>query len=174
MKPPGEYEDALEKGTIGSALRVARHPRRKFGRIRLQLRYNSELGTKPVSRIWDSLKDVETRENASVSGERVGSERRPLRDRRCAPRTWAYSPVLVYGHTSENEPFHEGTEALQVNPSGGLIMLDSAVVHGQTLILINKANEKEQKCRVVCERSGYLNRVVVAVGFPEPVPDFWT
>jgi hypothetical protein len=81
---------------------------------------------------------------------------------------------LVYGYTSENEPFHEGTEALHVNPCGGLITLNSPVVHGQALILINKANEKEQKCHVVCERSGYLNRVIVAVGFPEPVPDFWT
>jgi hypothetical protein len=127
-----------------------------------------------VSRIWDSLRDVELRGNGFASREDAGPARRPVHDRRCAPRIWAYSPVLVYGHTSESEPFYEGTEALHINPSGGLITLSSAVVLGQSLILINKANEKEQKCHVVCERSGYLNRVVVAVGFPEPVPDFWT
>ena len=127
-----------------------------------------------MSRIWDSLKDLELHEKAFASHEGVDAPHLPERDRRCAPRAWIYSPVCVYGHTTEGEPFHEGAEALQVNASGGLITLDSAVVHGQTLILMNNANDKDQKCRVVCVRSGYLNRVVVAVGFPEPVPDFWS
>lgn len=124
-----------------------------------------------MSRIWDSLRDVELSEKG---GKGMSTEHQRMRDRRCGPRIWSYSPVLVYGYTTGNEPFHEETEALHVNASGGLIMLDSTVVHGQNLILINKANEKEQNCRVVCERSGYVNRVVVALGFPEPVPDFWT
>ncbi len=126
-----------------------------------------------MSRIWDSLKDLELREKAFASREGVGTPHVPGPDRRCGPRIWSYSPVLVYGYTTGNEPFHEETEALHVNASGGLIVLDSTVVQGQNLILINKANEKEQKCCVVRERSGYLNRVVVAVGFPEPVFDFW-
>lgn len=123
-----------------------------------------------MSRIWDSLRDVELHENG---GKGTRTEHQPMRDRRCGPRIWSYSPVLVYGYTTGNEPFHEGTEALHVNASGGLITLNSTVVHGQNLILINKANEKEQECRVVCQRPGYLNKVVIALGFPEPVPDFW-
>ena len=125
-----------------------------------------------MSRIWDSLRDVELGRNAWRGYG--GAEDWPVCDRRCGPRIWTYSPILVYGYTPGNDPFHEGTEALQVNAGGGLITLNSTVVHGQNLILINKASEKEQICHVVCERSGYLNRVVVAVGFPEPVPDFWT
>ena len=123
-----------------------------------------------MSRIWDSLRDVELSEKG---GQGMSTERQPMRDRRCGTRIRSYSPVLVYGYTTGNEPFHEEAEALHVNASGGLIMLDSTVVHGQSLILINKANEKEQKCRVVCERPAYLNRIVIVLGFSEPVPDFW-
>ncbi len=123
-----------------------------------------------MSRIWDSLKDVESREGTNRG---IPNATQPTPERRCAPRSWTFSPVLVYGYTPENEPFHEGTEALHVNAGGGLITLTSGVAEGQTLILINKKNEKEEKCRVVCRRSGYLHRTAVAVKFLEPSPDFW-
>ena len=127
-------------------------------------------GAKSVSRILDSLRDSEKRENANGGLEDVTTERLSIPDRRCATRVWINSPVLVYGHTIENEPFHEGTEALHVNARGGLITLTSTVSHGQTLILINKVNQREQKCRVVSQRSSHLKRAAVVVGFPEPVP----
>ncbi len=127
-----------------------------------------------MSRIWDSLKEVERCERGNDVADRVGIERHPVPDRRCTPRIWLYSPLLIYGHTPENGPFLEATEALHVNAGGGLITLTSAVGHGQMLILMNKVNEKEQICRVVSRRSSYLNRDAVVVGFPERVPDFWT
>jgi hypothetical protein len=126
-----------------------------------------------VSRIWDSLREVELRRNGYHGRESVGTERQPVLNRRCAARVWIYSPVLVYGRTTENEPFHEATEALHVNARGGLITLGTAVNPGQTLLLINKVNLKEQKCSVVRETSAYLNRTAIVVEFPQPVPDFW-
>lgn len=124
-----------------------------------------------MSKIWDMMKAVE-----ADAGPKRGTPEaaQPIPERRCAPRSWTFSPVLVYGYTPENEPFHEGTEALHVNAGGGLITLTSGVAEGQTLILINKRNEKEEKCRVVCRRSGYLNRAAVAVKFLELSPDFWS
>jgi hypothetical protein len=121
-----------------------------------------------MSKIWDSLTAVEQ--------HAPGSSRRgvdSVSDRRIAPRLWAYAPVLVYGRTTEDQPFHEPTEALRVNASGGLITLTTAVRPGHTFLLINKANHMEQKCHVVGHRGSYLNRSAVGFEFSEPVPDFW-
>lgn len=111
---------------------------------------------------------------ALASDEREGGQvsHQPS-ERRHGERLWVFQPVLVYGRTIESEPFHEGTEALRVNAGGGLITLTSPVRCGQRLILINKVNHKEHECHVVAERSKYLQRTAVVIGFQEPVPDFW-
>jgi len=81
--------------------------------------------------------------------------------------------VFVYGRTERDEPFYERTEALRVNASGGLITLTTAVRPGHPLVLINKLNQKEQKCHVVGHRGSYLNRNAVGFEFSEAAPDFW-
>lgn len=126
-----------------------------------------------MSRIWDSLKKVEQYES-EVAARRAQGGRDLGTERRCGQRVWLYSPVLVYGHTAENEPFHEGTEGLHVNAGGGLITLITSVRKGQRLLLINKLNQQEQECRVVGERSKHNARAAVAVEFLRPVPHFWT
>jgi hypothetical protein len=126
-----------------------------------------------LSKLWDELKAVEQCE-AQYADRSAHGERDSVPERRGSERVWLYSPVLVYGHTAENEPFHEGTEGLHVNACGGLITLTTLVTKGQRLLLINKLNEKEQECRVVCERSAHLTRTVVAIEFLQPVADFWT
>ena len=127
-----------------------------------------------MSKIWDSLQDVEQHQNKhdlKEEGAQLHSDLIP--DRRSTKRVWAYAPVLVYGSTAGEGPFHEGTEALHVNARGGLITLGAAVNPGQTLLLLNKVNLKEQKCTVVRETSSYLNRTAIVVEFPHAVPDFW-
>lgn len=126
-----------------------------------------------MSKIWDSLRDLEVCQKGYSGRQSVGIKRQPVPNRRCSARVWVCSPLLVYGHTTENEPFHEGTEALHVNARGGLITLRTTVNPGQTLLLINKVNLKEQRCIVVRETSAYLNRTAIVVEFPQPVPDFW-
>jgi hypothetical protein len=121
-----------------------------------------------MSRIWDSLGSVERWGN-ELSGRSINS----VVDRRCGPRLWAYAPLLVYGRTTDDEPFHESTEALHVNATGGLITLTAPVRPGHPLVLINKVNLREQKCHVVGHRGSYLNRSAVGFEFSEPVPDFW-
>jgi hypothetical protein len=126
-----------------------------------------------VSRLWDSLKKAEQYE-AAVADRYAQGNSDLVAERRCSERLWLYSPLLVYGHTTENEPFHEGTEGLHVNAGGGLITLITSVTKGQRLLLINKLNQQEQECRVVCERSKHFTRAAVAVEFLRPVPHFWT
>lgn len=126
-----------------------------------------------MSRLWDSLKKVEQYET-EVTRRSAQADRDLVGERRSSERVWLYSPLLVYGHTTENEPFHEGTEGLHVNAGGGLITLTTSVTKGQRLLLINKLNQQEQECRVVSQRSKHLTRAAVAVSFLRPVPHFWT
>ena len=126
-----------------------------------------------MSKIWDSLREVERLKNKRVYTEGLQNHRDAIPDRRSTKRFLANAPVLVYGYGATNQPFHEGTEALLVNARGGLITLTTAVNPGQTLLLINKVNEKEEKCTVARQASRYLNRTGIVVEFPRPVPDFW-
>jgi hypothetical protein len=122
-----------------------------------------------VSKIWDSLQDVERHENKRDYKEGV-QNCDLIPDRRSTKRLWAYTPVLVYGYGAADNPFHEGTEALHVNARGGLITLSTAVNPGQTLLLINKVNLKEQKCSVVRRTSPYLNRTPSSLSFRNQSP----
>jgi hypothetical protein len=126
-----------------------------------------------MSKIWAAIREAERDKNSRIynEGPEDGSDMLP--DRRSTKRLAANTPVLVYGYGIADDPFHEGTEALSVNARGGLITLTTAVNPGQTLLLINKRNEREERCTVVREVSTYLNRTGVAVKFPEPIPDFW-
>ena len=132
-----------------------------------------EPGSVSMSKIWDSLRDVEQQEDKHDFNQRLRDHRERIPDRRSTERVWAYAPVLIYGYAAADDPFHEGTEALHVNAGGGLITLNTAVNPGQTLLLINKVNLKEQKCSVVRQDSAYLKRAAIVIAFPRPVPDFW-
>jgi len=96
-----------------------------------------------------------------------------IRDRRSTNRFLANAPVFVYGYGATNDPFHERTKALSVNAGGGLIALTTPVNSGQTLLLINEVNLKEEKCTVIRQVSTDLNRTGIVVKFSQPVPDFW-
>jgi hypothetical protein len=126
-----------------------------------------------VSKLPNLLHEIESPTLAPDEREGGQVSHQPA-ERRHGERLWVFQPVLVYGRTIESEPFHEGTEALRVNAGGGLITLTSPVRCGQRLILINKVNHKEHECHVVAERSKYLQRTAIVIGFQEPVPDFWS
>jgi hypothetical protein len=127
-----------------------------------------------VSRIWNFLKEPEGHTLIGERSQVLNAHSAYVPERRRSGRLWVYLPVLVYGRTVESEPFHEGTEALRVNTGGGLITLTTPVQCGQRLLLINKINQKEHECRVVAERSKYLERTAIVIGFQEPVLDFWS
>jgi hypothetical protein len=81
-------------------------------------------------------------------------------------------PVLVYGYGTTNDPFHERAEALSVNGRSGIIILTSAVNPGETLILTNEVNLREEKC-VVREVSADSCGTRIVFEFLGPAPDFW-
>ena len=126
-----------------------------------------------MSKIWQALREAERLRNERLSKEVLDNPWGAIPDRRSTKRFLANTPVLAYGYGATDEPFHERTEALSVNASGGLITLTTAVNPGQTLLLINEANLKEERCVVVRQVSTHLNGIDIAVKFQQPVPDFW-
>ncbi len=126
-----------------------------------------------MSKIWDALRKAQRLRNQRVYKEGLQNYRDAIPERRSSKRFLANTPVLVYGYGATDDPFHERTEALSVNAGGGQITLTTAVNPGQTLLLINEVNLKEEKCTVVREVSTSLDRTDIVVKFPQPVPDFW-
>jgi hypothetical protein len=126
-----------------------------------------------MSKIWDALRKAERLKNQRAYKEGLQNHWDAISERRSTKRFLANTPVLVYGYGATDDPFHEQTKALSVNAGGGLITLTSAVNPGQTLLLINEVNLKEEKCTVVRQVSTYLNRTDIVVKFPQPVHDFW-
>ena len=126
-----------------------------------------------MSKIWEALRQAERLRNERVCKEGLPNHLDAIPDRRSTQRFFANTPVLVYGYRATDDPFHERTDALSVNAGGGLITLTTAVNPGQTLLLINELNLKEETCTVVRQGSTYLNRTDIVVKFRQPVRDFW-
>jgi hypothetical protein len=89
-------------------------------------------------------------------------------------RRWALDiAVYVYGYGPEKEPFHEEAHTLHVNANGALLLLSVPVHKGQTLLLTNRATQKEQDCVIVFLGTKRSRTVEVGIAFPEPNTDFW-
>jgi hypothetical protein len=125
-----------------------------------------------LSRIWEALKRAEQhrkrRSDATPGAAGKGGD-----DRRREPRVPLRVAVFVYGHGSNQEPFHEETETTGVNAYGGLLTLTTSVRHGQRLLLTNKDTRREQECHVVYVGPRTAQRVDVGIAFPDASPDFW-
>lgn len=129
-----------------------------------------------MSKIWEALREAQRLRKQGIQNEspqNYWDTIRDIRDRRSTKRLSTNVPVWVYGHGATDDPFHERTEALSVNAGGGLITLTTAVNSGQTLLLVNEMNLKEEKCTVVREVCTYPDRTDIAVKFAQPLPDFW-
>lgn len=116
-----------------------------------------------MSKIWEALRQAERLKNGRACKEVPDNCRDAILDRRSTQRFLANTPVLVYGYGATDDPFHERTEALSVNGSGGLITLTTPVNPGQTLLLTNELNLKEETCTVVRQVSTRLNRTEIVV-----------
>lgn len=127
-----------------------------------------------MSKIWDALREAERHKKQRVEEEGIENSWDAISDRRSTKRFLANAPILVYGYRATEDPFHELTEAVSVNAGGGLITLATAVSAGQTLLLINEANLKEEKCTVIRRVFSCLNSAGIIVKFAQPVPDFWS
>jgi hypothetical protein len=126
-----------------------------------------------MSKIWNALRDLERLKNRPVSTQSSSDPSLLDPDRRSTKRFFANAPVSVYGYAVTDDPFLEQAEALSVNAGGGIITLNAPVNPGQTLLLINERNLKEQQCTVLRHVFTGRQRTGIIVKFSQPVPDFW-
>ena len=100
--------------------------------------------------------------NRAKSGFRSRSQRVP-----------AQLPVVVQGKLTDETSFVDPTRAIVLSAHGCLITLSSSVKLGESLILRNVANRKEQNCRVVYLGEKQGGRTEVGLRFKTAAPQFW-
>lgn len=94
------------------------------------------------------------------------------REQRRAQRVPATMPVLLYGHT-EDDPFQEQAETINVSTYGGLVPVETGVLRSQKLILTNLLTNQELPCRVARVVRTREGKTLVAIEFLEHSAGFW-
>lgn len=126
-----------------------------------------------MSVVWDLLRQSND-SNGHGRPRSIGAECPDKIERRQSPRSSVYVPVFVYGYASEDQPFHQETNTLQVNANGGLLRLDADVRRGQKLLVMNRLTKEEQECYVVslAKRPKHED-LRVGISFAKAAPGFW-
>lgn len=124
-----------------------------------------------MSVVWDLLREATIHNGQAGPVEPKSSY---TMERRQSPRSSMYVPVFVYGYASEDQPFHQETNTLQVNANGGLLRLDANVQRGQKLLVMNRLTKEEQECYVVSlAKHPKHEDLRVGVAFTKAAPGFW-
>jgi hypothetical protein len=126
-----------------------------------------------LSRIWEALKQAQqerSRERAAPAESRDDASDEDLRAGLRHPHV---VPVLVYGSGVDKQPFHEEVDTVDAGEHGCLLILETPVVRGQRLFLVNTRTQAEQECRVVHTRTLSSGKTRVGLVFCSPSPKFW-
>jgi hypothetical protein len=94
-------------------------------------------------------KEITTFLSPQVTPIRKMTAAKNYKARRRSKRIHLRIPVAVYGHNRKIGAFREETETDIVNANGGLVVLAARVGMGETFLVVNKATQEEQQCRVV-------------------------
>ncbi len=113
---------------------------------------------------------------AALSSEarpkRVTAARMPKASRR-SRRVSLRVPVVVYGQDRSVGAFHEETSTNLVSAHGGLVALIARVGVGETVLVVNKATQEEQECRVTYVGSLEGPKKKVGLALLRSAPNFW-
>jgi hypothetical protein len=132
-----------------------------------------------LSRIWEALKQAQQERSrdrvapavdaidATDAHDAIGA------DLRAGLRHPHVVPVLVYGSGVDKQPFHEEVDTVDAGEHGCLLILETPVVRGQRLFLVNTRTQAEQECRVVHTRRIASGKTRVGLVFCTPSPNFW-
>jgi len=113
-------------------------------------------------------------------GTPISSEAQPKRVTARMPKASRRSkrvplrvPVVVYGQNRSVGTFREETSTNLVSAHGGLVALTARVAVGETVLVVNKASQEEQECRVVYVGPLEGPRKKVGLALLRTSPNFW-
>jgi hypothetical protein len=126
-----------------------------------------------LSRIWNAVRQAERERGRGVHSRSPGQPAADSSNRRRSKRSKPPVSLLVYGVDADKHPFHEEADIFDANEGGCLISLETPVVRGQRLVLVNLTNQDERECRVVRLGKLQCGKTEAAVEFLRPAPEFW-
>ena len=94
-------------------------------------------------------------------------------ERRRTPRVAVSADLIIQGYDEANEKFKFRTRSHSVSGHGGMTILDTTVVLGQTLLVTNENTGQKTECRVVSVRPIGDGKHIVAFEFIAPNANFW-
>lgn len=123
---------------------------------------------------WDASGGFATSPKATERGILGGGLAMSYEEIRRTPRRPLSVPVRIFGQDVKARDFTEDTATLVINWHGALIAVPRPLVDGQTLLVINRKNNKESDFRVVGKRT---NEILHVEGWGmeclSPELDFW-
>ena len=94
-------------------------------------------------------------------------------ERRRTPRIALFVNVIIQGFDEENEKFKIETHTHSVSGHGGMMILETAVVLGQKLLITNEKSGQKTECKVVSVKTEADGKHRVAFEFIAPSANFW-
>lgn len=82
-------------------------------------------------------------------------------------------PIFIYGQARDKSSFREEAATVLVNAHGALLALTARVRPGETMLLVNKATQEEQECRIAYVGPRVQGKIQVGIAFKGSVSDFW-
>ena len=78
------------------------------------------------------------------------------------------TPVIVYGHDMDDNPFLDEAPIISLNAHGGVLALAANVRRGQTILLVNDGALQDREARVLYVGACYGGRRKIAFEFVRP------
>jgi hypothetical protein len=95
-------------------------------------------------------------------------------ERRRTARAAMCMNVLAYGETPDGEKFRFWTRTTSVSGHGGALELETALVEGQIIELMNEYNLKKATAKIVSVRRGKKGPASAAFEFVSGGESFWS
>ncbi len=94
-------------------------------------------------------------------------------ERRRTARVALCVDLIVHGETDGGGTFKVDARTLSVSQYGGMMVLETEVVIGQTLLLVNPNAAEKVECRVVSTKLSREGKKHVAFEFTSDEVNFW-
>jgi c-di-GMP-binding flagellar brake protein YcgR len=94
-------------------------------------------------------------------------------ERRRTPRIALFVNVIIQGFDEANEKFKIQTSTRSVSGHGGMVILETALVFGQKLLVTNEKSGQKTECKVVSVKTVAEGKHSVAFEFIAPSANFW-